>query len=153
MWRSRRPNVAKKHRHIHPVCAQACTVRGEGICCAAMRPFAIPFPLLCAAGLFLLAACNTKSQTAVVLSKEFIPALIIPEDGSAPAQQERATPHDRWLVHVEMASGRKAQADVEQAQWNALRVGDQVTATYSEGNYTGTVWHVELRKAAPPVTP
>ncbi len=149
---SRAPTVANKRHHIHPVCAQACTARGEGICCTAMRPTAFPLPLLCAAGLFLLAGCNTKSQTAVVVSKEFIPAQIIPADGPAPAQQEGTTPHDRLLVHVEMADGKRPLADVEQAQWDELRVGDKVQATYKQGKYTGTVWYVELSKANPSAT-
>ena len=75
---SRLPTVAKKHRRIHPVYAQTCAEHGEGICCAEMRLSAALFPLRCAAGLVLLAGCNTQSQTAVVVSKEFIPAQIIP---------------------------------------------------------------------------
>ena len=118
-----------------------------------MRPSAAPFPLLCATGFFLLAGCNTKSQNAIVLSKEFIPAQTVAADGAEPAPQERATQHDQWLVHVEMADRKKAQADVEQSQWNELRVGDIVTATYSQGKYTGTVWRVELRRQTPAVTP
>lgn len=115
-------------------------------------PFAIR-PLLCAAGLFLLAGCNTKSQTAVVLSKKFVPALKVPADGAEPAPQEGTTPHDRWLVRVEMADGKKVEADVEEAQWNQLRVGDKVKATYSQGNYTGTVWRIDLSQPAPAAAP
>ncbi len=118
-----------------------------------MRPSVALFPLLGIAGLVLLAGCNTKSQTAVVVSKEFIPAQIISADGPATAQQEGTTPHDRWLVHVEMADGKKALADVEQAEWDELRVGDKVQATYKQGKYTGTVWYVELRKANSSATP
>lgn len=150
---SRLPTVAKKHRRIHPVYAQTCAEHGEGICCAEMRLSAALFPLLCAAGLFLLAGCNTQSQTAVVVSKEFIPAQIIPADGTEPARQEGATPHDRLLVQVAMADGKKALADVQQAQWDELRVGDKVKATYKQGKYTGTVWYVELRKETPAATP
>jgi hypothetical protein len=150
---SRRPTVAKNLRRIHPVCAQACTAGGAGICFDVMRPSVALFPLLCVAVSFLLAGCKAKSQTAVVLSKKFVPALKAPADGTEPAPQEGTTPHDRWLVRVEMADGKKVDADVDKAQWNHLRVGDKVQAAYSQGNYTGTVWRIDLSQPAPAAAP
>ncbi len=105
-----------------------------------MRPF------LAAVLLVAFAGCNTKTQDAVVLSKEFIPAQIIAENGPAPEQSERAVQHDQWLVHIQMADRFLADVNVEQPQWVALRVGDKVEAIYAQGKYTGTIWRVELRK-------
>lgn len=93
-----------------------------------------------AAGLGL-AGCTKKSQPAVVLSKEFIPAHV---EGTE--LKERQTHHDRWLVKVEMESGRKAEADVEPEQWKTLKIGDRVRADYNEGNYTRSIWTVELHQ-------
>ncbi|MEQ1861537.1 MAG: hypothetical protein ABMA13_16570 [Chthoniobacteraceae bacterium] len=85
--------------------------------------------------------CTKKSQRAVVIAMEHIPARV---EGAE--YKERQTDRDRWLVKVEMESGRKAEADVDEALWQSLKVGDRVHAEYSEGNYTGTTWVVELRK-------
>ena len=105
-----------------------------------MRPF------LAAVLIVAFAGCNTRTRDAVVVSKEFIPAQIIAENVPSPEQNERAIHHDQWLIHIETADRMKARADVEQAQWVALQVGDKVEATYSQGKYTGTVWSVSLRK-------
>lgn len=89
----------------------------------------------------LTCGCTKKSQNAVVISKEHIPARV---EGAE--LKERQLDRERWLVRVEMESGRKAEADVEEALWQSLKVGDRLIADYSEGNYTGTAWVVELRK-------
>ena len=105
-----------------------------------MRPF------LAAVLLTAFAGCNTKTQDATVLSKEFIPAQILDENGPVPGQNERAVQHDQWLVHIQMADRFLADVNVEQPQWVALRVGDKVEATYAQGKYTGTVWSVSIRR-------
>lgn len=88
---------------------------------------------LCCAG------CTKKTQPAVVIAKDYIPAHV---EGAE--YQERQTDHERWLVRVEMEDGRKAEADLEPERWKALNMGDRVQAKYSEGNYTGTIWSVDL---------
>ena len=85
--------------------------------------------------------CAKKSQTAVVTAKEHIPAHV---EGTE--YQERQTDREQWLVKVEMQGGRKADAPVDKAQWELLKVGDRVHASYSEGKHTGTIWAIELRK-------
>lgn len=99
--------------------------------------------LLCA----LPGACAEKSQDAVVVGKEFIaavdPADLKPDEA---VKDPRACGHDVWLVEIEMTNRVKADAPVEKAEWDALKVGDKVKATYSEGKYTRTIWSVNVKK-------
>ena len=85
--------------------------------------------------------CAKKSQDAVVIDKQHIPAHV---EGTEYA--ERQTDREQWWVKIEMAGGRKAEAPVDEAQYQSLKIGDHVRANYSEGNYTGTIWAIELRK-------
>ncbi len=96
--------------------------------------------LLLAAGLGL-AGCTKKSQPAVVLSKDYIPAHV---EGTP--YQERQVDRERWLVRVEMEDGRKADADIDADLWQTLKVGDRVRAEYTQGNYTGSIWTCDLRR-------
>ena len=89
----------------------------------------------------LVFGCVKKSQKAVVIAKQHIPAHV---EGTE--YQERQTDREQWLVKVEMEDWRKAEAPVEKAQWESLKVGDPVHASYSEGKHTGTIWAIELRK-------
>lgn len=88
-----------------------------------------------------LVGCTKKSQSAVVLEKEYIPARV---EGAE--LKERQLDREQWLVRVEMADGRKATASLDEAEWKTFQVGDRVRADYSQGNYTGTVWVVEIHK-------
>lgn len=129
-------------------------------------------PLLFVAGLAVIlsfAGCEKKSGEAVVLGKEFVPALKIvetPKDGQAeqPAadkptaakddkaigqEQElpnpRAAQRDQWIVDVRMISdGRQIGVRVDRPQWEKLKAGDRVKVTYRQGKYTGTVWDAEI---------
>lgn len=96
--------------------------------------------LLLATGLGL-AGCTKKSQSAVILSKDYIPAHV---EGTP--YQERQVDRERWLVRVEMEDGRRTDADIDADLWKTLKVGDRVRAEYSEGNYTRTIWSADLRK-------
>ena len=101
----------------------------------------VPRSALLVLVVMLAFGCAKKSQKAVVLAKEHIPAHV---EGTE--YQERQTDHEQWLVKVEMEGGRKAEAPVDEAQWQSLKVGDRVHASYSEGKYTGTIWAIDLRK-------
>jgi hypothetical protein len=101
----------------------------------------VPRSVLLLLVVVLAFGCAKKSQKAVVIAKEHIPAHV---DGTE--YQERQTDREQWLVKVEMENGRKAGAPVEKAQWESLKVGDHVHASYSEGKHTGTIWAIELRK-------
>ncbi len=89
----------------------------------------------------LTAGCTKKSQSAVVISKDYIPAHV---EGTE--YQERQTDKEQWWVMIEMTNGRKADAPVDAELWKALKVGERVRADYSEGNHTGTIWGIELHK-------
>jgi hypothetical protein len=82
-----------------------------------------------------------KSQPAVVLAKDFIPAHV---EGTE--YQERQVDRDRWLVKVEMEDGRKADADIDAELWKELKIGDRVRAEYTEGKYTRSIWTCDLRR-------
>jgi hypothetical protein len=133
-------------------------------------------PLLFVAGLAVIlsfAGCERKSGEAVVLGKEFVPALKIAEtfkdqpvaiqdkrspsvekttgeDAKATAQDQelpnpRAAQHDQWIVDVRMISdGRQIGVRVDPPQWEKLKAGDRVKVTYRQGKYTGTVWDAEI---------
>ena len=101
----------------------------------------VPQSVIFVSVVMLAFGCTKRSQSAVVISKEHIPARV---EGAE--LKERQLDRERWLVKVEMESGRKAEADVDEVLWQSLKVGDRVVAEYSEGNYTGTAWVVELRK-------
>lgn len=45
-----------------------------------------------------------------------------------------------------MENHHRTKAPVDETQWNALRVGVRVRAKYSQGNYTGTIWGIEIEK-------
>lgn len=74
-------------------------------------------------------------------AKEHIPAHV---EGTE--LRERQTKNERWLVDIEMANGRRATADLNEPEWKTFQVGDRVLATYAQGDYTGAVWYVEIRK-------
>jgi hypothetical protein len=101
----------------------------------------VPQPVLFVLVVMLAFGCAKKSQKAVVIAKDYIPAHI---EGTE--YQERQTDREQWLVKVEMEGGRKADAPVDKVQWESLKVGDRVHASYSEGKHTGTIWAIELRK-------
>ena len=85
--------------------------------------------------------CSKESQDAVVIGKEHIPAHV---EGTE--YKEREMDHEQWWVDVRMKSGLRANAPVDEAQWNALKPGDRVRAKYAEGKYTGTVWAIDIQK-------
>ena len=101
----------------------------------------VPQSVLFVSAVMLAFGCAKKSQKAVVIAKDHIPAHV---EGTE--YQERQTDREQWLVKVEMENGRKAEAPVEKAQWESLKVGDSVHASYSEGKHTGTIWAIDLRK-------
>jgi hypothetical protein len=133
-------------------------------------------PLLFVAGLAVIlsfAGCEKKSGEAVILGKEFVPALKIaeaPKEQTAVTQKERfpslgkttgeddkaitqdqeipnprAAQHDQWIVDVQMISDRRQiGVRVEPPQFQKLKVGDRVKVTYRQGKYTGTVWDAEI---------
>jgi hypothetical protein len=45
-----------------------------------------------------------------------------------------------------IANGRTVDVPVDKDQWNSLKQGDRVEATYHEGNYTGTIWAIDVKK-------
>ena len=92
-------------------------------------------------GLLAIAGCTKKSVKAVVIEKRYVPAHV---EGTEYKEGEMS--HEQWLVTVEMENGRKNNAPVTEAQWNSLKVGDAVVAKYSQGNYTGTIWGIDLEK-------
>jgi hypothetical protein len=101
----------------------------------------VPQSVLFVLVVMLAFGCAKKSQKAVVIAKEHIPAHV---EGTE--YQERQTDREQWWVKVEMQGGRKADAPVDKAQWESLKVGDRVHANYSEGKHTGTIWAIELRQ-------
>ena len=94
--------------------------------------------LVAAVLMLTVAGCTVKSGEAVVLSKEHI--------AGTPATSEQAAQPDRWIVQVEMISDlRKVNVEVAAARWDALKVGDRLKVSYSQGKYTGTIWGSELK--------
>lgn len=89
----------------------------------------------------LTSGCSKKTQDAVVVAKEHIAAHI-----PGTEYKEREMDHEQWLVEVQLESGRKTNAPVDEVQWNALKVGDRVQANYSQADYTGTIWGIDIRK-------
>jgi hypothetical protein len=100
-----------------------------------LRPAAITCALLG------VASCAKKSQNAVVVAKEHIPAHV---EGTP--YQEREMDREQWLVKIQFEGGRTTSAPVDAEQWKTLNVGDRVVAQYSEGKHTGTIWAIEVRK-------
>ncbi len=97
---------------------------------------------LAALSIIALAACDKKSTTAKVIGKGHIPAHV---EGTE--WKEREMDHEQWLVTVEFeAGGRKTDAPVDKSQWDALKNGDRVRVNYSEGQYSHTIWGIDLRK-------
>lgn len=76
-----------------------------------------------------------------MIAKEHVPAHV---EGTE--LRERQTKNERWLVDVKMADGRRATADLEEAEWKTYQVGERVRATYAQGDYTGSVWWCVIRK-------
>lgn len=76
-----------------------------------------------------------------MIAKEHIPAHV---EGTE--LRERQTHHEQWLVDIKMADGRRATASINKPKWDSFQVGDRVRAKYAQGNYTGTIWSVEIRK-------
>ncbi len=109
------------------------------------NPSSVAVSLFRAAWLVLFivtAGCVEKNGEAVVLSKEYLPPA--PKEGPLP--DARQTPDEQWRVQVEMrADLRKVDVLVESAEWQKLKVGDRVNVQYSQGKYTGTVWHSEIK--------
>ena len=101
----------------------------------------VPRSVLFVLVVMLTYGCTKKSQKAVVIAKDHIPAHV---EGTE--YQERQTDREQWWVKVEMENRREADAPVDEAQWQSLKVGDRVEASYSEGKHTGTIWAIELRK-------
>jgi hypothetical protein len=88
-----------------------------------------------------VSGCTKKSQNAVVVGKEHIAAHVPGTD-----YKEREMDHEQWLVKVQMEDRRVNDAPVEKEQWQSLKVGDRVRVRYSQGNYTGTVWAIDIEK-------
>lgn len=89
----------------------------------------------------LLVGCTKKTHDAVVVGKEHIAAHV---EGTG--YKEREMDHEQWLVKIQIENGPKANAPVEQDQWISLKVGDRVRAKYSQGDYTGTIWAIDIVK-------
>jgi hypothetical protein len=106
-----------------------------------MTPRPLRFLLVCLLGL-VLGACTKKQHLAEVMSKEFRPR---PPEQST--KEGRTTHHHEHWVHVRfVGSSRKVDVPVDKTQWDNLKVGDRVQATYREGNYTGTIWAIDVEK-------
>jgi hypothetical protein len=90
---------------------------------------------------FVLVGCTKATQHAIVIDKAHIAAHV---EGTE--YKEREMDHEQWLVKVQIENGPKANAPVDQDLWNALKVGDRVRAKYSRGNYTGTIWAIDIEK-------
>ena len=64
----------------------------------------------------------------------------------SPATGDQAAQPDRWMVQVEMISDlRKVNVEVERPRWEAVKIGDRLKVSYSQGKYTGTIWGSELK--------
>ena len=85
--------------------------------------------------------CTKKGQRAVVMAKQHIPAHV-----AGTEYKEREMDHEQWLVTVEMEDRQTKDAPVEKEQYDALKVGDRVRAKYSQGNYTHTIWAIDIEK-------
>ena len=86
----------------------------------------------------IVAGCSVKSGDAVVRSKEHV--------AGSPAASDSPAQPDRWIVQVEMISDlRKVNVEVEPTRWDAVKVGDRLKVSYSQGKYTGTIWGSELK--------
>lgn len=52
---------------------------------------------------------------------------------------------EQWRITVQMVGGgRQFMVPAKQAQYERVKVGDQVKIRYREGKYTGTVWSAEI---------
>ncbi len=71
---------------------------------------------------------------------------VMKKDARGTAKDPRATAHERWLVRVELISGRrKFTVPADREQYDKLKPGDRVEISYREGKYTGTAWSVEIK--------
>lgn len=114
----------------------------------ASAPLGVLRGILVALLLLGFPGCNSKEGEATVLTKEYIPAALADQT----VKDQKGTPHEQqttpeqWKIMVEMrADLRKVDLLVEPAEWQKLKVGDRVNVRYSQGKYTGTVWHSELK--------
>jgi hypothetical protein len=85
--------------------------------------------------------CNKKSADVVIVSKEHIP----PHVPGTP-ESIRETDQDQWMIDVQFANGNERRTAVDAEQWKTFKVGERVHANYSEGEYTHTVWAIDLHK-------
>ncbi len=88
-----------------------------------------------------LAGCTQTTGEAIVIEKKFIPAAT--EETKA---QEGVRDRDQWILITRMVYDlRIVRVHTEKDPFDRSQVGDRVTVTYSQGNYTGTIWGGTIR--------
>ena len=62
------------------------------------------------------------------------------------SKDPRALTHEQWLVTVRLLkNGMQFNVHADKAQWEKIKIGDQVHVQYSQGKYTGTVWSAKIK--------
>jgi hypothetical protein len=71
---------------------------------------------------------------------------VMSPDVRGTGRDPRATNHEQWIVKVRIIEGgRQFNVQVDQSQWEKVKIGDRVKVAYREGKYTGTVWDAEIQ--------
>jgi hypothetical protein len=74
-----------------------------------------------------------------------VAGIVMKKDVRGTSKDPRAGREEKWLVKVEMVQVSRAfNIHTDRAHYDKVQVGDKIKVSYSEGNYTGTVWGSEI---------
>lgn len=70
---------------------------------------------------------------------------VMNKDVRGSSRDPRAMSDEQWIVKVKMINDlRQFNVMTDKLHWDKVKAGDQVTISYRQGKYTGTVWAAEI---------
>jgi hypothetical protein len=90
---------------------------------------------------------SEDDSKALVLAEDevVVDTYVMKKDVRGTSRDPRATIDEQWIVRIRMLSDlRQIKVQTDKRHWDKVKIGDRISVSYREGNYTGTVWSAEI---------